>query len=172
MNENMSAKGGSAFGGKKSSTVFLQVVIVLIGIVTLAVMIRFPLTEGRAANLDLFSIYADPFLVYGYLASIAFFVALYQAFRLLGYIGKNKVFSLNSVKALRTIKYCAIVLSILIVMAAIYIRLSFSVKSVTDDDPAGFIAVSIVATFISVVIATAAAMFERILRNNNSSHKL
>jgi len=172
MNENMSAKGGSAFGGKKSSTVFLQVVIVLIGIVTLAVMIRFPLTEGRAANLDLFSIYADPFLVYGYLASIAFFVALYQAFKLLGYIGQNKVFSLNSVKALRTIKYCAIVLSILIVMAAIYIRLSFSVKSVTDDDPAGFIAVSIVATFISVVIATAAAMFERILRNNNSSHKL
>ncbi|OGE79059.1 MAG: hypothetical protein A2751_00830 [Candidatus Doudnabacteria bacterium RIFCSPHIGHO2_01_FULL_46_14] len=168
----MSAKGGSAFGGKKSSTVFLQVVIVLIGIVTLAVMIRFPLTEGRAANLDLFSIYADPFLVYGYLASIAFFVALYQAFKLLGYIGQNKVFSLNSVKALRTIKYCAIVLSILIVMAAIYIRLSFSVKSVTDDDPAGFIAVSIVATFISVVIATAAAMFERILRNNNSSHKL
>ena len=116
-------------------------------------------------NLDLFSIYADPFIVYGYLASIAFFVALYQAFKLLGYIGQNKVFSLSSVKALRTIKYCAIILSFLIVIAAIYIRISFSVKSVTDDDPAGFIAVSIVTTFISIVIATAAAMFERILKN-------
>src|SRR3972149_8460424 len=124
---------------KKSSTIFLQVVIVLIGIGALALMLRFPLTEGRAVNLDLFSIYADPFIVYMYLASIAFFVALYQAFKLLGLIGQNKVFSLNSVRALRTIKYCAIVLSILIVMAAIYIRLSFSVKSVTDDDPAGFI---------------------------------
>jgi hypothetical protein len=146
---------------KRSSTIFLQVVIVLISIVALAIMIHFPLTEGRAANLDLFSIYADPFLVYGYLASLAFFVALYQAFKLLGYIGQNKVFSLNSVKALRTIKYCAIVLSILIVMAALYIRI-FHAK---DDDPAGFIAICIVTTFISIVIATAAAVFERLLQN-------
>src|SRR3972149_8971197 len=100
---------------KKSSTLFLQLVIVALGIVALAIMIRFPQTEGRAVNLDLFSIYSDPFIVYMYLASIAFFVALYQAFKLLGLIGQNKVFSLNSVRALRTIKYCAIVLSILIV---------------------------------------------------------
>src|SRR3989344_2634190 len=106
---------------KKSSTIFLQVVIVLIGIVALAIMVRFPLTEGRAVNLDLFSIYADPFIIYGYLVSIAFFIALYQAFKLLGYIGQNKVFSLSSVMALRTIKYCAITLSISIVGAALYI---------------------------------------------------
>ena len=145
---------------KRGSTTFLQIVIVLIGIVALAIMIRFPLTEGRAANLDLFSIYSDPFILYGYLASIAFFVALYQAFKLLGYIGQNKVFSLNSVKALRTIKYCAIVLSILIVMAALYIRI-FHAK---DDDPAGFIAMCIVTTFISIVIATATAVFEKLLQ--------
>jgi len=150
---------------KKSSTVFLQVVIVLIGIVALAIMIWFPLTEGRAVNLDLFSIYFDPFIIYGYLASVPFFIALYQAFKLLRYIGQNKIFSLNSVQALRTIKYCAIILSILIVMAAIYIRISFSVKSVTDDDPAGFITVSMMTTFISIVIATAAAVFERLLQN-------
>jgi len=150
---------------KKGSTIFLRVVIVLIGIVALAIMIRFPLTEGRAVNLDLFSIYSDPFIIYGYVVSIAFFVALYQAFKLLGYIGQNKVFSLSSVKALRIIRYCAIALSILIAMAVIYIRISFSVKSVTDDDPAGFIAVSIVATFISFVIATAAAVFERTLQS-------
>ena len=94
---------------QKVSTIFLQVVIAILGIVALIVMIRFPLTEGRAVNLDLFSIYADLFIIYGYLASISFFVALYQAFRLLGYIGQNKVFSLSSVQALRTIKYCAII---------------------------------------------------------------
>src|SRR3989338_2953785 len=125
---------------KKGSTIFLQVVIVLIGIVALAVMIRFPLTEGRAVNLDLFSIYSDPFIVYGYVASIPFFVALYQAFKLLGLIGENKVFSLGSVKALRTIKCCAIALSILIVMAAVYIMMQHN----ADDDPAGFIAVATV----------------------------
>lgn len=148
---------------KKSSTIFLQAVIVLIGIVALAIMIRFPLTEGRAANLNLFSIYADPFIIYGYLASIAFFVALYQAFKLLGYIGQNKVFSLGSVKALRNIKYCASILGVLIVIAAIYIRASFNGNA--DDDPAGFMAVSIVATFISIVIATAAAVFEKTLQS-------
>ena len=150
---------------KKSSTIFLRVVIVLIGIVALAIMIRFPLTEGRAANLDLFSIYADPFIIYGYVASISFFVALYQAFKLLGYIGQNKVFSLNSVKALRTIKYCAIILSASIVMAGLYIRISYAIHVKGDDDPAGFLAVCIVTTFISIVVATAAAVFERLLQS-------
>ncbi len=146
---------------KRSSTMFLQVVVVLIGIVALAIMIRFPLTEGRAVNLDLFSIYADPFILYGYIVSIAFFVALYQAFKLLGYIGQNKVFSLNSIKALRTIKYCAIILSASIVMAVLFIMTSHN----KDDDPAGFIAMGILTTFVSIVVATAAAVFERTLQS-------
>lgn len=144
---------------KKS--IFLQGVIVLVDIVVIAVMIRFPMTEGRAANLDLFSIYADPFIVYIYGASILFFIALYKAFKLLGYIGQNKAFSLDSVRTLKTIKYCAIALSILIVMAGLYI-LMFHHK---DDDPAGFLALCIVATFVSLVVATAVAVFERILQN-------
>ena len=146
---------------KRISTIFLQGVIVLIGIVALAILIRFPLTEGRAANLDLFSIYSDPFILYGYAASIAFFGALYKAFKLLGYIGQNKVFSSDSVGTLKSIKYCAIVLSILIVAAGLYIRISHH----EEDDPAGFLAICIVTTFASIVVATAAAIFEKILQN-------
>jgi len=146
---------------KQSSTIFLQGVIVLIGIVALAIMIRIPSTEGRAANLDLFSIYSDPFILYGYAASIPFFIALYKAFRLLGYIGQNKAFSLNSVRTLSSIKYCAIVLSIFIVMAGLYIRIFHN----KDDDPAGFLAMCIVTTFVSLVVATAVAVFEKILQN-------
>jgi len=146
---------------KQSSTIFLQGVIVLIGIGTLAIMIRFPLTEGRAENLDLFSIYSDPFILYGYAASIPFFIALYKAFKLLGYIGQNKAFSLDSVKTLSSIKYCAIVLSIFIVMAGLYIRIFHN----KDDDPAGFLAMCMVTTFVSLVVATAAAVFEKILQN-------
>jgi hypothetical protein len=134
---------------------------VLIGIVALAILIWTPLTEGRATNLDLFSIYVDPFILYGYASSIAFFVALYKAFKLLGYIGQNKVFSSNAVGALKSIKYCAIVISILIVMAGIYIRIFHS----KEDDPAGFLAICIVTTFVSIVVATAAAIFEKILQN-------
>ena len=145
---------------KRISTVFLQAVILLIGIVALAILLWFPLTEGRAANLDLFSIYFDPFILYGYAASIAFFVALYNAFKLLGYIGQNKVFSSNAVKTLKSIKYCAIVLSILIVLAGLYIKLFHS----KEDDPAGFLAMCIVTTFVSIVVATAAAIFEKLLQ--------
>jgi hypothetical protein len=146
---------------KRISTVFLQAVIVLIGILALVILAWFPLIEGRATNLDLFSIYFDPFILYGYAASIAFFVALYKAFRLLGYIGQNKVFSSSSVKTLKSIKYCAIVLAVLIVMAGLFIKLSHN----KDDDPAGFLAMCIVTTFVTVTIATAAAIFERILQN-------
>src|SRR6185369_2364422 len=137
---------------KRIQAVFLQAVIVLIGIGALAVMIRFPLTEGRAVNLDLFSIYADPFIIYGYLASIAFFVGLYKAFKLLGYVGQDKIFSLDSVNALRTIRNCAITLGILIVIAGLYIRIFHA----QGDDPAGFLAMCAITTFISIVVATTA----------------
>lgn len=146
---------------KRISILFLQAVIVLIGIAALSIMIRFPLTEGRARNLDLFRIYSDPFILYGYASSIAFFVALYKAFKLLGYIGQNKLFSLNSVRTLRSIKYCAIILSILIVTAGVYIRIFHN----KEDDPAGFLAMCIVSTFISIVVATAVAVLEKILQN-------
>jgi len=146
---------------KSISIVFLQAATVLIGLIALVLLIWFPLTEGRATDLDLFSIYIDPFILYGYAASVAFFVALYNAFKLLGAIGQNKVFSSNAVKRLRNIKLCAIVLGVLIVGAGLFIRLAHD----QDDDPAGFLAICIVTTFVAIVVATAAAIFEKVLKN-------
>ena len=146
---------------KRISILFLQAVIVLIGIVALIILIRFPQTEGRAANLDLVSIYTDPFILFGYAVSIAFFVALYKAFKLLAYIGQNKVFTSDSVRMLRSIKFCALVFSISIVMAGLFVMVSHH----DEDDYAGFIAMCIVITFASIVVATAAAVFEKLLQN-------
>lgn len=147
---------------KRGSTIFLQVVIVLIGIGALALMLWEPHLEGRNANATVFEIYFnDPFLAYAYLASIAFFAALFQAFRLLGYIGQNKVFSPESVRALRTIKYCAISLVATIGAAVAY--LFIAVRG--EDDIAGGVAVGVCMMFVSVVIGTAAAVFERLLQN-------
>ncbi|MEI8059150.1 MAG: DUF2975 domain-containing protein [Ferruginibacter sp.] len=131
-----------------------------IGIVALAIIIRLPLTEGRAEHLDLFSIYTDPFILYGYAAAIPFFIALYKSFKLLGYIGQNKAFSLKSVKVLKSIKYCAIISSILIVMAGVFIKLFHN----KNDDPAGFLALCFVTTLVSIVVATAALVSENILQ--------
>src|SRR5882757_9246080 len=145
---------------KKSSTVFLQVVIVLIGIGALALMLWEPHLEGRNAHATLFQIYFnDPFLAYAYTASIAFFVALYQAFKVLGYVRQNKTFSQATVKALRTIKYCAIA-----IIGFVAVGVIFMMFGDPEDRPAG-VFMRILITFASTVIATAAAVFERILQN-------
>ena len=146
---------------KRISILFLQTVIVLIGILVLIGLIGFPLTEGRARNLDLFGIYFDSFILYGYVSSIAFFVALYKAFRLLAYTGENQVLSLKAVNALKSIKYCAIGLSMLIATAGIYISIFHN----KEDDPTGFLAMCIVTAFVAVIVATASAIFEKILQN-------
>ena len=145
---------------KQSSTLFLKIVISLIGIVTLAGLVWFPQTEGRAANLDLVSIYKDPLIIYGFIASIPFFVALYHVFKLLSYVDQNKVFSQSAVQAVRNIKYCAITLSGFIILGILCIRLFAN-----GEDAAGPTAVSIFTTFACIVIATAAAVFERLLQN-------
>lgn len=147
---------------KRGSTIFLQIVIVLIGIGVLALMLWEPHIEGRNAHATLFEIYfKDPFLAYAYTASIAFFAALYQAFKLLGYIGRNEVFSQRSVKALRTIKYCAMTLVAFIMGAEAY----FFLIRRGEDDIAGGVAVGLLLIFVSAVIATAAAVFEKLLQS-------
>ena len=145
---------------KQSSTIFLQSVIMLTGIVALILMLWEPHLEGRNAHATIFDIYfKDPFLAFAYVASIPFFMALYQAFKVVGYAGHNKVFSPAAVNALRTIKFCAI--AIIGFVAASVVFMPFSDP---DDRPPGVV-MRLVIAFGSIVIATAAAMFERILKN-------
>jgi len=145
---------------KRSSTIFLQAVIVLSGIGALALMLWEPRIEGRNAHATLFEIYfKDPFLAYAYIASIPFFVALYQAFKVLGYVRHNQTFSQTTVKALRTIKYCAIA-----IIGFVAVSIIFIIFADKDDRPAG-VFMRILITFGSIVIATSAAVFERILQN-------
>lgn len=148
---------------KRGSTIFLQLVIVLIGIGALAFMIIEPRLEGRNANATLFEIYFnDPFLAYAYIASIAFFAALYQAFKLLGYIGQNKIFSQAAVNALRIIKYCAMILLAFIVGAEGYINI---VVRKVEEDIAGGVMMGLIMIFVSAVVATAAVVFEKLLQS-------
>jgi len=145
---------------KKGSTLFLKIVILLIAIGALASMIWFPQTEGRAAHLDLISIYADPFIIYGYIASIPFFVGLYQAFKLLNFIDARKAFSQGAVNTLRNMKFASLSLIGFILLAEVYIRFFAH-----GDDPAGPTMLGFIVSFAAAVIATAAAVFQRLLQN-------
>jgi hypothetical protein len=148
---------------KRSSTIFLQIVIVLIGVGALALLLWEPHIEGRNKDATLFEIYfKDPFLALVYAGSIPFFMALHQAFKVLGYAGRNQVFSPAAVKALRTIKFCALAIIGFVVVEEIVILL---MNNGDSDNPGAPIVMGVLITFPSIVVATAAAMFERILQN-------
>jgi hypothetical protein len=147
---------------KRGATIFLQVVIVLIGVGVLALLLWEPQVEGRNVHATQFDIYfKDPFLAYIYLAFVPFFVALYQAFKILGYARRNEIRSPRSVRVLRIIKYCALTTATFILGAEAYIFIFIRGK----DDIAGGVMMGAFIILVSAIIATAAAVFERILQN-------
>lgn len=147
---------------KRSSIIFLQFVIVLIGVGALALLLWEPNIEGVNAHAtSLYDVYFDdPFLALVYSGSVPFFAALYQAFKLLGHAGSDTIFSNAAVRRVRTIKYCALAIIGFVVLEEMFILWNHG-----NDDAAGGVFMGILITFGSVVVATAAAMSERILRN-------
>src|SRR5262245_66686169 len=120
---------------KSGATLFLRAVVLLFAVGALALLLWEPHLEGRNAHATVFAIYfKDPFLAYAYVAAIPFFVGLYQAFKVLGYAGRNSEFSPSAVRSVRTIKYCALALIGFVVIGEIFIMLGDS------DDRAGRVA--------------------------------
>ena len=147
---------------KQGTTLFLKIVVCLMAIGALTAMLWLPQIEGRNANSDWLSLYFnDPFLVYVYLGTVPFFIALYQAFMLLTYIEKNRTFTQDSVNVLRNIKYCAITIILFLVGALILIRIFAG----EQDDPAGPTAIGLVVIFATVVIGTFAAVLQKLFQN-------
>jgi hypothetical protein len=147
---------------KRGLTIFLQAVILLLGVGVFAFLLWEPQLEGRNVNATQFEIYfKDPFLAYIYLAFVPFFVGLYQAFKMLGYARRDEIFSQRSVRALQIIKYCAITTAIFILGAEAYIFIFVR----GTDDVAGGVMMGVFIILVSAIIATVAAVFERILQN-------
>ena len=144
----------------------LQVIVVVIGIAALAFLLGEPHLEGRNAHATLFEVYfKDPFLAYAYIASIPFFAALRQAFKVLGYAGEGNLVSLPAVTALRTLKRSAIAFAGFAAVGELVILLGES------DDRAGGVVVGLLVTVGSLVVAAAAATWERALRNARDTAK-
>jgi len=140
---------------KQGSTLFLKLVIYLIGLAVLALCVLIlPATISSEEAGDYL-----PILFGMYIAGIPFFFALYQTLRLLAYIDKSKAFSDLSVKALKQIKYCAIAISVLYAAGMPYI-----VYIADKDDSPGFTALGFIVIFASIVIATFAAVLQKLLQ--------
>jgi MFS superfamily sulfate permease-like transporter len=136
---------------KRGTTLFLKIVVILIGIPILALCIFW--LPGFVNYLP-YSI-----LIGVYATAIAFFYALYQALKLLSYIDKNKAFSELSVDALKNIKYCAITISIIY---ALLVPFLFPIADA--DDAPGLIGFPCIIIFASFVIAVFAAVLQKLLK--------
>ncbi|KND52118.1 MAG: putative membrane protein [Parcubacteria bacterium C7867-003] len=144
----------------KTTVTILKVGVVVMGIFVLVFMLWEPHLEGRNVNSTFFEVYfKDPFLAYAYIASVAFFVALYQTFKLLGNVGENKIFTPESLKSLRTIKYCGRVLLAFVLGFMGYL---FIVRP--EEDIAGGVFMCLIAVVVSGGIATVASRFEKVLQ--------
>ena len=144
---------------KRYSTIFLKIAVILIGIPVLALCIfGLPWLANNPVNLH-YAHMLYPILVGIFVSVIPFFVALYQALRLLSYIDKNKAFSELSVKALKNIKYCAIIISTLYV-----VMMPFVYLVAEKDDAPGLIIIGMVPVFTSMVISVFSAVLQRLLQ--------
>ncbi|MBX4205218.1 MAG: DUF2975 domain-containing protein [Candidatus Doudnabacteria bacterium] len=144
---------------KPNSTLFLKIVLILMGLAVLTGVLWEPHLEGRNTNAGFITIYFyDPFLVYIYLGTIPFFFALYQAFKLLRYVEQNKTFSQDSVRALRNIKYCAL---IIVGLVSALIPYAFFVA----EEAPPLVVMSLVVIFTSTVIAVFAALLQKLFQN-------
>lgn len=145
---------------KPAPTLFLKAVLLLIALVILVLYTyAFPELARRdaAAHPD-DDFLRSVFLLSGYVFFIPILVALYQTFKLLILIDRNEAFSALSVKALRTIKYCAIA-----VIAFIVLGVLFMMVFVVDEDITPFITLGVIGSFGSSVIAVFAGLLQKLL---------
>jgi hypothetical protein len=141
---------------KRGSTFILRAVVIILGLIVLALCL---FLLPSAINSEEVGGYR-PILLGLYVPAIPFFFALYQTMRLLSYIDKNNPFSSLSIKGLKYIKYCALVISALFAAGMPYVFI------VADrDDAPGVIVLGLVIIFASGVIATAAGVLQALVQN-------
>ncbi|RHW29959.1 DUF2975 domain-containing protein [Oceanobacillus profundus] len=145
---------------KRGSTIFLKIAVFLIGVIVLSLCIFFLpwLANDTAEMFPEFAFLQYPVLLGLYLTTIPFFVALYQAIRLLKLIDNEDAFSESSVNSLNLIKHCAITISILYVIGSILLMSQSALHP-------GIAIIGFIIFFASVVIAVFAGVLQKLLRN-------
>lgn len=140
---------------KNGSTIVLRLAVLTIGLVVFVLCIQLVLliADGKQN-------YHTPVWLVLLAAAVPFYIALFQTFKLLDYIDKNKAFSKLSVKALKNIKYCGLAISGLFATGAPYIM-----YVAQKDDAPGLFAFDLMFIGASFSVAVFAAVLQRLLQN-------
>ncbi len=147
---------------KRGSTHFLRLVILLIGLGVLALCIfALPaMWKGGSAEFPM-ARHAIFLIVLGlYVTAIPFFIALWHVLKLLRLIDQGTAFSELSVKALKTIKYCVMVI------AALYVAGVPLLYPIADaDDAPGLLIFGMIIACAPITVAVFAAVLQKLLQS-------
>ena len=146
----------------KRETMILKIAVIMLGIPVAALsVLLLPWIARDAAQSSIRMAY----VIYGililmYISVVPFFAALYQGFRLLGYIDSNKAFSELSLKSIQKIRSCAAAISIIYLFA---MPLFYIVAEI--DDAPGVILVGMIFVFAPLTVTVFAAILKKLLKN-------
>ncbi|WP_407371661.1 DUF2975 domain-containing protein [Carnobacterium sp.] len=144
---------------KRGTTIFLKAALILIGLPVLFLsIVGFIWLMRNPANPN-YDQLLYPIVIGIYVSAIPFFIALYQAFKLLTHIDRNQAFSDLCVKALKNIKFCALII------CGLYVGMMPFVFGVAQmDDAPGLVLIGMVPVFASFIITVFAAVLQRLLQ--------
>lgn len=149
---------------KKGSTLLLKLAVIVMGIPVLLIAVLILPKIVLEAMGFIGEGMQLPWIVLGlmaimYISAIPFYMALYQALKLLGYIDRNEAFSELSVGSLKKIRNYAFTISGLYAIA-----LPFIFMIAEWDDAPGLALLGLVIVGASLVIAVFAAVLQRLLK--------
>lgn len=144
---------------KKGTTLFLKLAVIFLGLPVLVLsVVGMVYLVRNSANPD-YAYMLYPIVTGIYLSSLPYYFALFKSFSLLSLIDKGEAFSELSVFALRKIKYCGILISIIFICLMPFIFMLAQI-----EDAPGLIIVGIIPIFTAMIVGVFAAVMERLLQ--------
>lgn len=148
---------------EKSSTLLLRLALISIALAVLGlcVLILPNVYQYWAEEFPEISLTTYPVLLGLSGAALAFWTALFQAWKILGYIEKDKLFSKPTLKSLDLIKFCAFLISLLYVAGWPIIYHFAQV----EDAPGLIIIYGAIFVGTPLIAAVAVMVLQKILQN-------
>lgn len=145
---------------QRGKIIFLKLAIGFIGVLVLILCISWMpgLAKTFIKNNPEFLFFRYPILAGIYFAAIPFYLALYQALRLLNYIESNSAFSELAVNSLRVIKYCAVAIVIIYTGEILFLGIQKLLHP-------GIMIMGVTIIFAALTISFFADVLQELLRN-------
>lgn len=144
---------------ERGKVIFLKVAVILLGVIILVSCTLLPeLAKYTAEMYPEYAYLQYPVLFGIYITVIPFYIALFQAYKLLNYIETKNAFSQLSVRSLHTIQRYAVTISILYVNGMVGLLIFNALHP-------GIFLVGMAIIFTSFVVAVFAMVLQALLKS-------